>query len=126
MRLKRPEGMNIIPFIDIMLVLLTIVLMVSTFISQTNIPLELPYAREGESMKERQKHEIIISKEGILYWDEVLVNFEVLKKKLSEISKEDEIVLKADTYSSFGHFIEVIDYLKTLQYSHINILVRKE
>lgn len=126
MRLKRPEGMNIIPFIDIMLVLLTIVLTISTFIAQTHIPLELPSGSSGQSLKEKQRHEIIISKEGTLYWHESPVSFDILKEELTTLLKEDEIVIKADTNSSFGRFIEVVDYLKSIEYPHINIVVRKE
>lgn len=126
MRLKRPEGMNIIPFIDIMLVLLTIVLTISTFIAQTHIPLELPSGSSGQRLKEKQRHEIIISQEGTLYWDESLVSLEILKETLTTLLREDEIVIKADTNSSFGRFIEVVDYLKSIEYPHINIVVRKE
>lgn len=126
MRLKRPEGMNIIPFIDIMLVLLTIVLTISTFIQQTHIRIDLPHASTTETLKEKIQHEILLSKDGELYWDEVQVEFNLLKEKVSASSKEDEIILKADTSSSFGRFIEIVDYLKSIAYPHITIMVKKE
>ena len=126
MRLKRPEGMNIIPFIDIMLVLLTIVLTVSTFLRQTHLSLDLPYANSGERSHKKQKYEIIISKEGTLYWNEILLDFDSLKEKLQAVTKEDEIILKADINSSFGSFITVVDHLKSMHHPHINILVHKE
>ena len=48
MKIKRAEGLNIIPLIDVMLVLLAIVLSVSTFIAQGKIPITLPQADNVE------------------------------------------------------------------------------
>jgi biopolymer transport protein ExbD len=42
--MKRFDQINMIPFIDIMLVLLAIVLTTASFISQGMIPLDLPKA----------------------------------------------------------------------------------
>lgn len=126
MRLKRPEGMNIIPFIDIMLVLLTIVLTVSTFIKQNNIRIELPKTSTGERLHQKITHEIVLSKDGVLFWDNAMLELEALKTKIKETSTEDEIILKADTNSSFGHFIAIVDYLKSIHYPYINIVVNKE
>ena len=43
------ESINIIPLVDVMLVLLTIVLMTSTFIAVGAIPVELPKAESSTS-----------------------------------------------------------------------------
>ncbi|MEE9104639.1 biopolymer transporter ExbD, partial [Helicobacter pylori] len=43
--IRRGDGLNIVPFIDIMLVLLAIVLSVSTFIAQGKIKVNLPNAK---------------------------------------------------------------------------------
>lgn len=126
MRLKRPEGLNIIPFIDIMLVLLAIVLSVSTFIAHRHLVLELPKAHASEAPSKKLSHEIVIDAQGVLYWEEKAVSLEDLKTTLHDTAKEDELVLKADTKSAFGTFIEVIDCLKSLNHPHITILVRKD
>ncbi|WP_334096382.1 biopolymer transporter ExbD, partial [Helicobacter typhlonius] len=47
MRIPKKDGLNIVPFIDVMLVLLAIVLSVSTFIAQGQIKVELPYASQN-------------------------------------------------------------------------------
>jgi len=126
MRLKRPEGMNIIPFIDIMLVLLTIVLTVSTFIAQQVIKLELPKAEQSSSLTNHASHEILISDEGALVYQEQSVTLEALKSSLERLSLEDNIVVKADTKSPFGVFISVVDMLKMLKFPHVEILVQKD
>jgi len=126
MRLKRPEGMNIIPFIDIMLVLLTIVLTVSTFISQQVVKLELPKAQQSTPLKSNVSHEILISDEGALLYQEQSVTLDALKSSLQALSLEDNIVLRADTKSPFGVFISVVDMLKLLKFPHVEILVQKD
>ncbi len=126
MRLKRPEGMNIIPFIDIMLVLLTIVLTVSTFIAQQVIKLELPKAEQSSSLTNHISHEILISDEGVLLYQEQSVTLEALKSSLQMLSLEDNIVVRADTKSPFGVFISVVDMLKMLKFPHVEILVQKD
>ena len=55
MRLNKKDGLNIVPFIDIMLVLLAIVLSISTFIAQGKIAIDLPSANSAEQSKEDDK-----------------------------------------------------------------------
>ena len=42
MKLKKYDSINVIPFIDVLLVLLAIVLLTSTFITKGIIPVALP------------------------------------------------------------------------------------
>ena len=65
MRIPRKDGLNIVPFIDVMLVLLAIVLSVSTFIAQGQIKVELPYASHNQQAKDDKP--IIISALWICY-----------------------------------------------------------
>lgn len=126
MRLKRPEGLNIIPFIDIMLVLLAIVLTVSTFVSQQSIKVAVPKAIEGVSKLPDKSYEIVIKESGEFYFQNKKISFENLSAQISELSNKDAIVLKADKKSDFELFIKVIDLLKKYQKEHINIVVKKD
>ncbi len=126
MRLKRPEGMNIIPFIDIMLVLLTIVLSVSTFMAHRSLVLDIPKTDTNEALTQKRSHEVVIDANGLLYWDENPLALETLDETLKSLPKEDEIILKADTKATFGTFIEVVDALKRIHHPHINIVVQKK
>ena len=51
-RFKRMDTINIVPFIDIMLVLLVIVLPSARFIAQGKIPISITQAEDSESTKE--------------------------------------------------------------------------
>ena len=54
-KIPKNESLNIVPFIDIMLVLLAIVLSVSTFIAQGKIQIELPQSANQEQQKDEKK-----------------------------------------------------------------------
>ena len=69
-RFKRMDTINIVPFIDIMLVLLVIVLTSATFIAQGKIPISIPQAEGSESTKENLKSvEITINAQGEYFLD---------------------------------------------------------
>lgn len=56
---KRFDQINVIPFIDIMLVLLVMVLTTATFIKQGIIPVDLPEAKKsGQRREEKRDHSL--------------------------------------------------------------------
>jgi biopolymer transport protein ExbD len=127
MRLKRPEGLNIIPFIDIMLALLAIVLTVATFVSkQENIKVDVPNAREEVTKIPERSHEIVVKQNGEIVFEGVNVSLQDLKTRLSALSFNEAIVIKADKKSEFGVFIQIIDFLKQQHRQYVNIAVQKD
>jgi biopolymer transport protein ExbD len=127
MRLKRPDGMNVVPFIDVMLVLLAIVLTISTFIAQGKIKVDLPSAESAVKQKEEQKSlKIVINEQNKIYVDDNEVSIEELKDKVSVLKKSDEVTILGDKVSSFGRFIDVIDMLKVKGHENIQIVTKDE
>jgi biopolymer transport protein ExbD len=127
MRLKRPEGLNIIPFIDIMLALLAIVLTVATFVSkQENIKVNIPKANEEVTKVPEKSYEITVKQNGEIFFEKKKVSLEELKSHLSQLPLNQPIVLKADKKSEFGVFIQIIDFLKQQQREYVNIAVQKD
>ena len=108
--MPKKEGLNVIPLIDIMLVLLAIVLSVSTFIAQGNIKIDLP---NSESAEKKQDENDKIAEEN-------------LKEKLNEIKNETLIELKSDKESKFDSFIKVIDILKEKNHENFAITTTTE
>ncbi|MCD8212958.1 MAG: TonB system transport protein ExbD [Campylobacter sp.] len=113
MRLNRKDGLNIVPFIDIMLVLLAIVLSISTFIAQGNIPIDLPSSESAQQDREdKTKVSLIIDKDNKFFIDDVEVNPDELKQKLNDIDQKTLVELKSDKNSKFDSFVKVVDILK--------------
>ena len=113
MRLNKKDGLNIVPFIDIMLVLLAIVLSISTFIAQGKIAVDLRSANSTEQIKEDEKKvSVIIDKDNKFFIDDVEVSTDELKEKLNTIDTKTLVQLKSDKNAKFDSFVKVIDILK--------------
>lgn len=68
--IPKKEPHNIVPFIDIMLVLLAMVLSVSTFIAKGEIPIALPESRSAQApLKNSNEVLIQVTGEGTLHWN---------------------------------------------------------
>ena len=113
MRLNKKDGLNIVPFIDIMLVLLAIVLSISTFIAQGKIAVDLPSASSTEQIKEDEKKvSVVIDKDNKFFIDDAEVSEDELKDKLNAVDIKTLIELKSDKNAKFDSFVKVIDILK--------------
>jgi len=110
-KIRKFEDINVVPFIDIMLVLLTIILITATFIAQGLIPVNLPKAdaKPGADIK---YVEISIQQGGDIYFGKEKVDKEILRQRVSQLSSSDSIVVKSDKSAAFQGFVDVIDVLK--------------
>ena len=127
MRMPKKEGLNVIPLIDIMLVLLAIVLSVSTFIAQGSIKIDLPNSESAEKKQDKNdKIAVLINKDNDFFIGEEKVPEENLKEKLNEIKNETLIELKSDKESKFDSFIKVIDILKEKNHENFAITTTTE
>lgn len=125
--MPKKEGLNVIPLIDIMLVLLAIVLSISTFIAQGNIKIDLPNSESAEKKQdENDKIAILINKDNEFFIGEEKIAEENLKEKLNEIKNETLIELKSDKESKFDSFIRVIDILKEKNHENFAITTTTE
>ena len=125
--MPKKEGLNVIPLIDIMLVLLAIVLSVSTFIAQGSIKIDLPNSESAEKKQdENDKIAVLINKDNDFFIGEEKVPEENLKEKLNEIKNETLIELKSDKESKFDSFMKVIDILKEKNHENFAITTTTE
>jgi biopolymer transport protein ExbD len=109
---KPIDGLNMVPFIDIMLVLLTIVLTTSSFIASGRIPVRLPQATAD--VADKTETELVeIDANGVVYYaGQSLPNVEALGDKLKDLDKATPILLRADKTIQLQLFVEVADLLK--------------
>ena len=113
MRLNKKDGLNIVPFIDIMLVLLAIVLSISTFIAQGKIAVDLPSAKSAQQDKEDEKKvSVVIDKDNKFFIDDAEISEDELKDKLNAVDIKTLIELKSDKNAKFDSFVKVVDILK--------------
>ena len=122
---KRFEEINVIPFIDIMLVLLVMVLTTATFIKQGVIPVNLPEAKTVDKEDVKKEITIYVNAQGELFYEKEKVDLASLEQKLSSVSKEQTVVLRSDKDSKFQDFVSVMDILKKLGHEQLYIVTKK-
>lgn len=115
-------GLNIVPFIDIMLVLLAIVLSISTFIASGDIKVDLPKAKHS-SPSDKQKYEITILANSEIYFEGKKID--EIKSAFDAVSNDDLILLKADKDAPFDSFIKVLDELKAKGHENFAIKTKR-
>ncbi|MBF7042539.1 TonB system transport protein ExbD [Campylobacter volucris] len=126
LKLPKNEGLNIIPFIDVMLVLLAIVLSISTFIAHGEIKINLPRSQSSNNLSEN-KHKITISidKNNVFYLDKQVITLTELATKINSIDLDTTIELKSDKDAKFENFIHVIEILKSKNHENFKIITEK-
>lgn len=126
--MKRFDQINMIPFIDIMLVLLAIVLTTASFVSQGLIPVNLPAAEQvSEPSKDDEPLEIAINAQNAFFLGEEKVTLEQMAAKLNVQAKpETLIVLRIDKAAVFEHFVKLIDLLKAQGLNNLSIQAQQE
>jgi biopolymer transport protein ExbD len=122
---KKFNEINVIPFIDIMLVLLVMVLTTATFIKQGIIPVDLPKAQESEKKEEKKEVHITVTKEGKLFLQKREVTAQVLEAELQKIDKDQTVVLSSDKQAVFQDFVTVMDILKRLKHEQLYIVTKE-
>ena len=125
-KIPKNESLNIVPFIDIMLVLLAIVLSVSTFIAQGKIQIELPQSANQEQQKDEKKVKVLVNKENQIYLDDVLVGLEELKVKLESLEAKTMVELHSDKDAKFETFIQIVDILKGKGHENFSIATQQQ
>ncbi|CAM2785362.1 TonB system transport protein ExbD [Helicobacter felis] len=121
-RLKRGDGLNVVPFIDVMLVLLALVLSVSTFIAEGKIKVNLPSASSAQKIhQEEKKITIVVNKSDEIYVDDKPQSLEDLKGLIAKTDPKILVDLRSDKDSKFGTFIEIMDILKAQNHENFSI-----
>jgi len=125
MRRERFDKMNVVPFIDIVLVLLVIVLATATFVTNKSIKVDLPTA-SAEQSEEKKSINIAVDKEGKYFYDTEELSLDLIKGKLLKLDpKKDLISLRMDKNSEFRYFVDIIDILKAKGFENISIVTKK-
>ena len=126
MRIPNTDGLQIVPFMDVMLVLLAIVLSVSTFIAQGQIKVELPYASQNEQKQDEKPVIIAIDDKNVIYFDDKQTEIESLKEQIAKIDNKTLIQLKSDKDSKFETFIQIVDILKEKGHENFGISTKSK
>jgi biopolymer transport protein TolR len=112
---------NIIPLVDVSLVLLIIFMVTTAFVRESGLRMQLPKARTTEAAPERAEDIVIeITRAGDIYVDSGRCREPDLSGKLTSLARQGgvrRIIIKADQGTEYGRVIRVIDTAKVVGYS---------
>lgn len=118
---KEFDYINVIPLVDVMLVLLTIVLTTSTFIATGAIPVELPRALKSNEVAARTQT-IEIDRTGTVFLNAKPMLIEDLRNSLCMFDRSMPILIRADREVGLQAFVDVLDVVKNLGYQKVSLL----
>jgi biopolymer transport protein ExbD len=105
---------NIVPFVDIVLVLLITFMLTSSVIAKASFTVELPTAANAGSAVNSTVN-VVIDAEGKLFMDGAETTHEKLGAFVARASWKDkdvQAVISADKKVDYGHVVRVIDVVK--------------
>ena len=123
--MKKFDSINVIPFIDIMLVLLAIVLTTATFVTNGQLDIDLPKSSTDSSRDNIERVEIAVNRDGVLFINGVENALDKAELQLQLLSTDTPILLLMDETVEFKQFVAVIDILKRLSLDKVSVLTRK-
>ena len=123
--MKKFDTINVIPFIDIMLVLLAIVLTTATFVASGQLDIALPQAEGGPSQQQLQPIEIAIDRDLTFYFNGEASTLDTLANQIDISDVTAPITLIIDESVPFAQFVKVIDLLKDRPMDKVSIRTRK-
>jgi biopolymer transport protein ExbD len=125
-RSSKFDNINVVPFIDIMLVLLVIVLTTASFIQTGLIKLDLPTSSSEIKEKPKKELKISIKKTGEIFFDKEKIAREDVEKMLLKHDKKVPIHLYSDKNATFENFVFILDILKKNEYENLGIVTKND
>lgn len=116
------DQINVIPLVDVMLVLLVIVLTTATFITTGQVPVQLAKAKESGDRKDVPLV-ITLTAEGSLFMNDQPVPPDGLRIVLNSQPRESSVLVRADRVTVLDRFVSVVDEIRSLGFQQVNLEV---
>ena len=116
---------NVIPLVDVMLVLLVIVLTTATFISTGQIPVDLAQA-DATNAAATEPITIKITSSGEIFLDGAQRSQEELLSELQRFPPETLVLVRADRVIQLERFVDVVDDVRDAGLTKISLAVEQQ
>jgi biopolymer transport protein ExbD len=120
---------NMVPLIDVALVLLIIFMVMTPYLVRSQIEVNLPGSKQAIPSKEQPPLAVQVTKDGAVFVDGRPVGDEGLEtalKPLLPAGPDAAVVIEADKETDFQHVVTVMDAVKKLGVAKMAVAVQKE
>ena len=129
------SSINVIPLVDIMLVLLVIFMVTTQFVQDDlrnkmppNVPIQLPKAASAQDTNPALLS-IVINQQAEIFLNGKLSSLDGIKARIAELKKRGqklEAIVAADKRLSHGDVLSVIDTLRVLGVPDVAVNTRRQ
>ena len=108
-------GINVTPFVDVMLVLLIIFMVTANYINNQSIKVELPKAASGDTPDDNVNLGFVIDAYSNVYLDGQPLDLKELPAKIALLKQDGknlQALIGADTKAKHGAVVSLIDALR--------------
>ena len=114
---------NVVPLVDIMLVLLVIVLVTANFVVLGRIDVNLPKS-DSPTDQAQDPLRLAIRADGVILLDQLPLEPEELESALGSENRDNPVLISADRELAIQPFITLVDALKRLGFKRIGVQTR--
>ncbi len=120
---------NMIPLIDVALVLLIIFMIMTPFLVRSQLKINLPSSKAAS--EEAQRHlmlQVQVDRQGVAYLDGQAVPVDLLEGRFRQVLRDPEnqpVVIEADKDVAFQHVVTVMDIAKKVGAKRLAVCVKK-
>lgn len=119
---REVDQINVIPLVDIMLVLLVIVLTTATFITTGQIPVNLAKASSASGRHERPII-VTVTAEGGLFVDDRPLDDTALETVLEDRGRDSPVLVRADKVTKLERFVGIVDRVRSMGFQQVSLEV---
>jgi len=123
------SNINVIPLVDISLVLLIIFMVTASYIMISSFEVNLPKASHGKTGQQGNTVTINVSREGLIYLESKAVSRDELRTQMKMESTANPnlaVVLAVDKNTNFKNVVDVLDLLYELNINKLSIAALNE
>ncbi len=123
-RIRPMAEINVTPFVDVMLVLLT-VFMVTAPLLTVGVPVDLPKTKAQALGQDREPLSVTIRRDGHIYLQNAPVADDALVDKLEAISAngyDQRIFVRGDQSVDYGRVMQVMATISAAGFTHIGLV----
>ena len=123
---KEFDYLNVIPLVDVILVLLTIVLTTSTFIATGGIKVELPKVAASQDAAVQHPLNIAITREGKIWVETTETPLADLEAALATVDRSTPITVRADKDIALQLFVDVYEAIKRFGFTTLSLQTEQQ